>query len=911
MKTADPEITSVQVHEIERLQEQLDQYRMLFEKAADVIYSVDADFRIIYISLSVEKHLGYMPEELTGKPFTELGLLTGESLVRSIEDTKRIIKGEVLDAAEYELIAKDGTIRIAEIRSTPVYKNGRVVSIVSVARDITMQRNAENALAESEHRFRTMAESISDGLIIMEEGKTVYVNDRACQLCGYPREELITLWGPDLTAPQSQQDKERILQKVRGTGFYPDQVDVWITRKDGTHCCLNLRFSFAYSSEKKHTGYVLISDISEHRRADDEMKETKGFLDNIIDNSIDAIVIVNPEGFFTKVNKSFLAMSGYAAEEVIGKRMNEFSMVRGGEYEIISGGQIRADEEYMSYTMRMAETLRTERRVSNWDSYIVSKNGRVIPIDMNIAYLFNNQGAVTGAVGILRDCTERKKAETEITETRDFLNNIIDSSLDPIVIGDKRGNVTRVNRAFVQLVGFKQEELIGKHLAELVPPQSGLYESTDLTTVMIDDGFYDRAFEQMKTLIDKGNLSAWESYYIGKNGKIIPVEQTMFYLYDKKGDRTGVVTINRDISERKKAEHNLMETRNFLGDVIRTSADGILVSDTMGTIKLVNEAVERISGYAQEELVGKNIHDFMIFADVEMRADFTEKVSSRVKPVYFYEIQWRGKDGRVVDVGMSVSTLNDSVGTINGMVACIRDITDRKAAERKLYEYQDQLRCLASQLTLTEEQERRYLASEIHDRISQSLALAKIKLGTLGAARNAPERQKEISGIRGLLEQSIEDTRALIFDLSPPFLYEFGLEKALEWLLEDMEKQHGLKIRLVWNGHEGGYDDDVRILLYQSIRELLINVIKHAHAKTATVSLDRNGQMVHVCVEDDGNGFVVSPDGFHVSHKGGYGIFSIQQRFQHLGGSLTVESQQHRGTRIALELPLVPAAHSL
>ena len=112
-------------------------------------------------------------------------------------------------------------------------------------------------------------------------------------------------------------------------------------------------------------------------------------------------------------------------------------------------------------------------------------------------------------------------------------------------------------------------------------------------------------------------------------------------------------------------------------------------------------------------------------------------------------------------------------------------------------------------------------------------------------------------------------------------------------------------MNLEYSGSQGDYDDDVRVLLYQSIRELLINVVKHAKAKTATVSLDRNAQKVHVCVEDDGQGFLISPDGFQVSSSGGYGIFSIKERFQHLGGALTVDSRLSHGTRISLDLPLV------
>lgn len=754
--------TGVQPDEDDMLRTRFEQYRLLFDNAVDVIYSVDAQFRILYVSPSIEKHLGYRPEELCGKPFTGLGLLTKDSLSRAIADTMRIINGEVLDAAEYELIAKDGTRRLAEIRSTPVYKDGKVRSIVSVARDITAQRKVEQALAASEGRFRTMAENITCGLIIMEEGRMVYANDRACQLCGYPRDDLIALWGPELTAPRSSEEKDQILREIRETGVYPEQVDTWIICKDGTQCCLNLRFSFAYSSDKKQTGYVIITD-------------------------------------------------------------------------------------------------RTQQRL----------------------------------------------AEEEIRKTSDFLDNVIENSLDPIVIGDSLGNITRINKAFIKLVGFNQEELTGKHLAELVPPHAGSYESTDGTVVMVDESFYDRAYKQMGTLIERGHLSSRESFYFKKDGTVVPVEQTMFYLYDKKGSRIGVVTINRDISERKKAEQKLIETRNFLSDIIRTSADGIVVTDTLGTITLVNDAVERILGYSREEIMGKNIHDFMIPPDESLRGAYAEAPSNGTDSVFFFESKWRAHGGGGIDLAMSVSALKDAKDNTTGMVSCIRDITDHKAAERKLYEYQNQLRCLASQLTLTEEQERKHIASEIHDRIAQSLALAKIKLGALGAAVKTGDKENDVAAIRSLLEQSIRDTRSLIFDLSPPFLYEFGLEKALEWLLEDMERQHGIKTHLTYHGNQGSYDDDVRILLYQSIRELLINIVKHAQAKTATVSLDRNTQKVHVSVEDDGQGFLMSPDGFQMNKSGGYGIFSIKERFHYLGGELRVESRLRYGTRIDLELPLV------
>jgi PAS domain S-box-containing protein len=412
----------------------------------------------------------------------------------------------------------------------------------------------------------------------------------------------------------------------------------------------------------------------------------------------------------------------------------------------------------------------------------------------------------------------------------------------------------------------------------------------------------------MAKLIEEGSMSSVEFCYLNKNGLLIPVEQTMFYVYNKSGNRMAVVAICRDISERKKAEKTIINTRNFMEDIIKTSADGIIVTDTLTTITMMNESAERILGYAKEDLLGRKTYDFIPRDEWDDRDKLLGEVVSGRTSVCACEHHWLRKDGRVIDLAVSIGTLRDTAGKVTGLVACARDITEHKAADKRLFEYQKQLRSLASQLTLTEEQERRHIAAELHDRISQSLALAKIKLGALGAELSLKEENVNLAAIRSLLDQCIHDTRSLMFDLSPPFLYEFGLQKALEWLLEDIEKQYGIRTHLEWDAAAENYDDDVRILLYQSIRELLINVVKYAQAQTATVSLRQDNQGVHVRVEDDGQGFPMNQDGFQVSKEGGFGIFSIRERLQHLGGSLRIESGPSCGTKITLDLPLAERA---
>ncbi len=143
-------------------------------------------------------------------------------------------------------------------------------------------------------------------------------------------------------------------------------------------------------------------------------------------------------------------------------------------------------------------------------------------------------------------------------------------------------------------------------------------------------------------MIEEGSVSNVEFFYLSKNRLLIPVEQTMFYYMTRRANRQAVVAIDRDISERKKAEKTIIDTNNFLEDIIRTSADGIVVTDTVGAITLVNEAVERITGYSKEELLGRRTSMILLVHEGEMR-DKLEEIGDGRNPCIIYETNGRGK----------------------------------------------------------------------------------------------------------------------------------------------------------------------------------------------------------------------------------------------------------------------------
>ena len=231
---------------------------------------------------------------------------------------------------------------------------------------------------------------------------------------------------------------------------------------------------------------------------------------------------------------------------------------------------------------------------------------------------------------------------------------------------------------------------------------------------------------------------------------------------------------------------------------------------------------------------------------------------------------------------------------------------EQRQADEQLLEYQAQLRSLASELTLTEERERRRLATDLHDRIGQTLAVSKIKLGALGTSAASTDFAGPLDEVRALIDQTIQDTRSLTFELSLPVLYELGFTAAMEWLAEQVQEQHGVRVELEVDGQVRLPDEGLRVLLFRAVQELLVNVVKHAQAHTAKISIREDGDSIRIEVEDDGIGFEPSKAG----RNGGFGFFSVRERLRFLGGDFDVESEPGRGTRAVLVAPLKDSGES-
>ena len=362
-------------------------------------------------------------------------------------------------------------------------------------------------------------------------------------------------------------------------------------------------------------------------------------------------------------------------------------------------------------------------------------------------------------------------------------------------------------------------------------------------------------------------------------------------------------------SELEQAMEALRESQQLVNKTFASLRDAVLILASESRIILdCNPAASKLFGYPREEILGRNtrflhVDDaaFARFGELA-RAAFEEKGY-----LHLAEFSMQRKNGEVFPTRHSVMPLQAEDGSVGGWVSVIRDVTEEKRAEEKLEQYRRKLRALSAELIAVEARERRSIAAQLHENLGQLLATAKLKVASLRTGTPAESFGARAAEVQALVEEALEETRSLTYQLSPPILYQLGLEAALKWLCESMQKRYGYAVTFTRQGESGALAEESSVLLFSAVRELLVNVAKHAAASKVSVRLHWQESQVEILVRDDGKGFHRSGLGLPESQNG-FGLFNIQERASDLGGRLGVRSEPGKGTAARIHLPLEPPA---
>ncbi|MBM4310623.1 MAG: PAS domain S-box protein [Deltaproteobacteria bacterium] len=474
----------------------------------------------------------------------------------------------------------------------------------------------------------------------------------------------------------------------------------------------------------------LSSEVVERRSAEEQLRELMQFSDNVIESSIDSIVVGDVRGTIVRVNRALLDMSGYSREELIGQSPLVLSYIAPGDYLSITGEAISIDDGYMLNARAQHEKLFETGRILDWQYYIVRKDARLVPAEGNIVLLRDDAGEAVGSLAIIRDISARRVIEQELDRHRAHLHDMVQAKAgqllareqelraanqqlvaaneqlqaanrqlrsgeqalreseerfravvqlanEAIVIIDAQGSIIFWNQGAEKIYGYSADEILKQPVLVLVPEANRALHGNMIATMNARDDM-------------PGMQATSEGLGRRKNGDTFPLEFSITRWETSGTKLYGFIV--RDTTDRKKAEAELValseqqrEAREFLENVFRTTNDGIVISDTDGKIIRVNSTIEKMLGYAEQEIIGRSALDFFS-GDGDYRRQGLEMVAElrRTGSVQNWETEWCRKDGTHLPVEINVTFLRDRDGNATGAVAAVRDITERRGIEQRL-----------------------------------------------------------------------------------------------------------------------------------------------------------------------------------------------------------------------------------
>ena len=441
-----------------------------------------------------------------------------------------------------------------------------------------------------------------------------------------------------------------------------------------------------------------------------------------------------------------------------------------------------------------------------------------------------------------------------------------------------------VNEMYSLFLGYAKQEIMGKPFLQV----KILHDAKAQRNLLAD-------IEKREPVINR------EARFVDSSGKVkTGLLSVMKMLLD--GKQHFVLAI-RNIDALRQIEDALEKSEARYRELFNNMSSGVAVFDAIngGEDFLFidfNRAAEKIEHISKEKVLGRSFLEIVPSAKKFGLLDTFKRVLKTGRPEYHPVAIY--KDG-----GLRLWKENYVYRLPSGEIVDVYDdITERKNAESRLLEYQEKLQSLASELSMVEERERRAIATDLHDQIGQTLSVIKMRCFDLRDELVSSPLIEKIDEIRELVKQTIRDTRSLTFELSPPVLYELGLVAAIDWMAEQFQIKHGLQCTVESDNKFKQLSQDIEIVLFRSVRELLVNIIKHAKARKVKITIRVNKDNLRIRVADDGIGFRQGNKGTKAYKNNQFGLFNITERIRHLGGRLEVDSQKGKGTMVTLVAPL-------
>ena len=660
---------------------------------------------------------------------------------------------------------------------------------------IEEQRRTEEALRESEEKYRTILQSIQEGYFEMDlPGNLTFFNDPFYETFGYSRDELLGLNNRDYTTPETAERMYQNFSEIYRTGNPSSAVEYEVIRKDGTIRILEISATLIKDSSGEPIGFRGVArDISERKQAEEALRESEEKYRTILQNIQEGYFENDLAGNLTFFNDSLYEILGYSRDELMGLNNRDYTTPE------------TAKRMYQTFN----EIYRTGKPSSIIEYEIIRKDGTIKIVEISASLIKNSSGEPIGFRGVVRDISERKRAEEAMRESEERYLSVMEAAPDPIIVYDIDGMVTYLNPAFTGTFGWTMEESLGHRTYSV--PEEDVSETKDAI---------ERVFrgETIRSLATRR---------LTKDGGILDVQLSASMFMGRDGKPAGRIMILRDVTAREKMAAALRESEERYRSLFEESIDAICIAGADGKILDFNRAALDMWGYTREEMLRLDASG--LYFDPGNRSSFKQDIETKGS-VRDYEVRYRKKDGTLMECRESTILYRADDGSIIGYQGIIRDVTERN---RMLVE----LRQAKEDAETANRSKTEFLASMSHEIRTPMNAI----IGMADLLKETPLTPEQLQYVR-VFSSAGENLLKIINDILDISKVEAGqldLEQIDFDLVEIVEKTCEV---VAMRAHEKGLDlafhvrPDVPNYLVGDpvrLRQILINLIGNAIKFTA------------------------------------------------------------------------------
>ena len=624
-------------------------FETLVNNSPTGVFRTDAKGKTTYVNPRWTEITGVSFERSTRKGWTDI--LPPNEKEELLERWTNNIASKIFSKEMLRIKRDDGTVRWVLGHAIPEIRNDKFTGYVGTITDVTDLVNAEQALRESENKYRSLAETSSDLILTFDiNGKITYLSSVVEKITGYSADEILRKSFWEFIVPEYVESTVGKFKKgIIGEQFPLYEIE--LQHKNGKRISVEVNSTAIYDTERKIMGgLAAVRDITDRKKVEKALKESEARLKRFSHITTEGIII-HKNGITIDANQAILHMLGYSADDLVGQ--NIIKKLASPEYYQIINKNIK--KEY----------------VKPHDIKVFKKDGTLLPVEVEATNYADLKGESVRAV-VFRDITQRREMETALRESENKYRSLAETSSDLIFTFDIHGKLTYLSPVIKKMSGYFADEILHRNFWEFVVP-----EYVQLT------------IEKFKSGISGEYIPLYEIELIHKSGKKIPVELNITSLFDAEGNIIGRLAVARDITNRKKAEKALKESEARLKRFSQITKEGIIIHKD-GIVVDVNQAILNMLGYSADELIGQNIIKKLAapkYLQIIKRNTKKEHVKQ-------YDIEVIKKDGTLLPVEIAATNYTNTNGEVLQAVV-FRDISRRLEMEKALRESENKYRSLA------------------------------------------------------------------------------------------------------------------------------------------------------------------------------------------------------------------------